>query len=64
VLTQDGHVICYESHKLKDHEINYVTHDLDLVVVIHALKMWCHYLMGRKFILLIDNNGVKHLFNQ
>jgi hypothetical protein len=40
VLTQDGQVICYESCKLKEHERNYVTHDLELAVVIHALKMW------------------------
>jgi len=40
VLTQDGHVICYESHKLKEHERNCVTHDLELAVVIHTLKMW------------------------
>jgi hypothetical protein len=64
VLSQDGHVICYESQKLKEHERNYVTHDLELAVVIHALKMWQHYLMGRKFLLLTDNNGVKHLFSQ
>jgi hypothetical protein len=29
VLTQEGHVICYESRKLKEHEQNYVTHDLE-----------------------------------
>jgi hypothetical protein len=40
VLTQEGHVICYESQKLKEHERNYVTHNLELAVVIHALKMW------------------------
>jgi hypothetical protein len=40
VLTQEGHVICYESQKLKEHERNYVTHDLELATVIHALKMW------------------------
>jgi hypothetical protein len=32
--------------------------------VIHALKMWRHYLIGRKFLLLTDNSGVKHLFSQ
>jgi hypothetical protein len=40
VLTQEGNMICYESQKLKEHERNYVTHDLELAVVIHALKMW------------------------
>jgi hypothetical protein len=64
VLTQEGHVICYESRKLKEHERNYVTHDLELAAVIHALKMWRHYIMGRKFLLLTDNSGVKYLFSQ
>jgi hypothetical protein len=50
--------------KLKEHERNYVTHDLELAAVIHALKMWRHYIMGRKFLLLTDNSGVKYLFNQ
>jgi hypothetical protein len=59
-----AHVIFYESRKLKDHERNYVTHELELAVVIHALKMWRHYLMGRKFLLLTANSGVKFLFNQ
>ena len=30
VLMQDNHVICYESRKLKEHERNYATHDLEL----------------------------------
>jgi hypothetical protein len=30
VLTQNGHVIGYESRKLKEHERNYATHDLEL----------------------------------
>jgi hypothetical protein len=64
VLTKDGHIICYESRKLKEHERNYGTHDLELAIVIHALKMWWHYLMGRKIMLLTNNNGLKHLFSQ
>ena len=64
VLTQDGHVICYESCKLKEHERNYITHDLDIEVVIHVLKMWRHYLMGRKCMLLTNNIGVNFLISQ
>jgi hypothetical protein len=40
VLTQEGHIICYESLKLKEYERNYITHHLELAAVIHALKMW------------------------
>ena len=64
MLTQDAHIIYYESCKLKKHERNHVTHDLELTIVIHALKMWRHYLVGKKFMLLIDKSGVKNLFSQ
>ena len=39
VLTQEGHVIAYESWKLKTHENNYATYDLELAAIIHALKI-------------------------
>ena len=51
VLTQEGHVIAYESRNLKVHEKNYVTYHLELAAIIHALKMWRHHLIGRNFIL-------------
>ena len=49
VLMQDNHVICYESRKLKEYEKNYATHDLELASIVHALKMWRHYFMGKQF---------------
>jgi hypothetical protein len=64
VLTQNGHVISYDSRKLKEHEGNYTTYDLELDVIVHALKTWRHYLMGKKFELRIDDNGLKYLFEQ
>ena len=53
-----------ESRKLKEHEKNYATHDLELATIIHALKMWRHYLIGRRFILMSDNISLKYLFDQ
>ena len=38
--------------------------DLELAVVLHALKMWRHHLIGRKFILMTDNKGLKYLLDQ
>ena len=61
---RDNHVICYESRKLKEHEKNYATHDLELATIVYALKMWRHYLMGRRFELRIDHCGMKYLFDQ
>src|SRR3954470_23385060 len=43
VLMQDQKVIAYGSRQLKPHEVNYPTHDLELAVVVFALKLWrCH----------------------
>ena len=39
VLMQNDKVIAYDSRQLKDHEKNYATHDLELAVVVFALKM-------------------------
>ncbi|KAL0539905.1 hypothetical protein IC582_024126 [Cucumis melo] len=47
VLMQQGKVVAYASHQLKSHEQNYPTHDLELAVVVFALKIWRHYLYGK-----------------
>ena len=39
VLMQDDWVIAYASRQLRKHEVNYPTHDLELAVVVHALKI-------------------------
>jgi hypothetical protein len=57
-------VICYESRKLKEHERHYATHDLELTTIVHALKMWRHYLMGKIFKLRTNHSGMKYLFGQ
>ena len=44
VLMQRDKVISYASRKLKVHENNYPTHDLELAAVVFALKIWRHYL--------------------
>jgi len=52
----NGHVVCYESRKLKEHERHYATHDLESASIMHALKMWRHYLVGKRFELRTDHS--------
>ena len=58
MLIHDGQVIVYECRKLKDHEINYPTHDFELVVIVHALFCWRHFLLGHSFELHSDHRSL------
>jgi hypothetical protein len=64
VIMQDGHVVAYASQQLRKHEVNYPTHDLELAVVVHALKIWRHYLMGKRCELYTDHKSLKYIFRQ
>jgi hypothetical protein len=64
VLMQEGHVIAYTSRQLRKHELNYPTHDLELAAVVHALKIWRHYIMGNKCQVCTDHNSLKYIFTQ
>ena len=46
ILILHDKVIAYASTKLKSHERNYPTPDLDLAATIFVLKKWRHYLYG------------------
>jgi hypothetical protein len=48
VLMQDDHVVTYASRKLRKHEEKYLTHDLELVAMVHVLKIWRHYIIGKR----------------
>lgn len=61
---QEGNVICYDSHKLKEHERKYVTHELDLDTIVHALKIWRHYLLGKKIKLRTNQMSLRNLFKK
>ncbi|KAK8934166.1 hypothetical protein KSP39_PZI014581 [Platanthera zijinensis] len=64
VLLQRGSVIAYGSRQLKVHERNYPVHDLELAAVIHALKLWRHYLYGVKVDIYTDHKSLKYLLDQ
>nr|ABA93571.1 retrotransposon protein, putative, Ty3-gypsy subclass [Oryza sativa Japonica Group] len=64
VLMQDGKVVAYASRQLRPHEKNYPTHDLELAAVVHALKIWRHYLFGTRTEVYTDHKSLKYIFTQ
>jgi hypothetical protein len=64
VLMQEGRVIAYASRQLKRHKEHYPTHDLELDAVVHALKIWRHYLLGNTCHIYTDHKSLKYIFTQ
>jgi hypothetical protein len=61
---REGHVIAYASRQLRKNELDYPTHDLELTVVVHALKISRHYIMGTKCKVHTDHKSLKYIFTQ
>jgi hypothetical protein len=49
---------------LRRYKEHYPTHDLELAVVVHALKIWRQYLLGNICHIYIDHKSLKYIFTQ
>nr|GEW74240.1 putative reverse transcriptase domain-containing protein [Tanacetum cinerariifolium] len=45
------------------HEKNYLTHSLELGLVVFTLKIWRHYLYGTKCIVFTDHKSLQHILD-
>jgi hypothetical protein len=63
-LNARGRVIAYASRQLRRHEEHYLIHDLELATVVHALKIWRHYLLGSICHVYTDHKSLKYIFTQ
>ena len=64
VLMQEGKVVAYASRQLRKHELNYPKHDLELAAMVHAQKIWRHYLYGETCEIYTDHKSLKYIFTQ
>lgn len=62
VLMQKGKVVAYASHQLRPHEANYLTRDMELAAVVHALKIWRYCLIVNRCEIYIDHKSLKYFF--
>ena len=57
-------MVAYASRRLKPYERNYPTRDLQLAVVVCALKIWRHYPYGVPCKIFTDHQSLKYIFTQ
>nr|GEV68261.1 putative reverse transcriptase domain-containing protein [Tanacetum cinerariifolium] len=64
VLMQREKVIAYASRQLRTHKENYTTYDLELGVVVFALRLWRHYLNGTKCVVYMDHQSLQYILDK
>ncbi|GJT49125.1 putative reverse transcriptase domain-containing protein [Tanacetum coccineum] len=64
IMMQKEKVVAYNPRQLDVHKKNYTTHDLELGIVVFALKMWRHYLYGTKCVVFTDHKSLQHILDQ
>ena len=68
VLSQDQgcgeQPIAYESRKLSAAELNYPTHEKELLAIVHAIKVWRPYLEGKTFTVETDHASLEYIKSQ
>mgnify|MGYP006280086663 CR=1 FL=1 len=68
VLSQDQgkglQPIAYESRKLNPAERNYPIHDREMLAIVHALRVWRHYLEGPPVLGITDHDALRHFMTQ
>ena len=56
--------IAYESRKLQPAEVNYAVHEKEMLAIVHAIKLWRHYLEGRRFEVITDHQSLTYFKKQ
>ena len=64
VLSQEKRLVAFFSEKLSDARQKWSTYDNEFFFIVHALKMWEYYLVGRELVLYSDCDALKHLNSQ
>jgi len=62
-LTQNGRPIAFFSRTLHQHERKHPSVEKEAAAIIEAVRKWRHYLTGRRFLLITDQQAVSFMFD-
>jgi hypothetical protein len=61
---QEGRPFSFESQPLKGKDLHKPIYEKEMMVILHALKKWCPYLIGRHFKVKTNHDSLKYLLEQ
>ena len=60
VLMQEGRPMAFESRPLKRRDLHKPIYEKEMMAILHALKKWHPYLIGRHFKVKTDHDSLKY----
>jgi hypothetical protein len=64
VLMQEGRPLAFESSHIKGKNLLKPIYEKEMLAILHAVKKWCPYLIGRHFKVKIDHDSLKYFLEQ
>ena len=64
VLMQKWRPIAFESHPIKGKNLHKPIYEKEMLEILHALKKWHPYLMGRHFKVETNHDSLKYFLEQ
>jgi hypothetical protein len=64
VLMQEGRPLAFESRPLKGKDLHKPIYEKEMMAILHALKKWRPYLIGRHFKVKTDHDSLKYFLEQ
>jgi hypothetical protein len=64
LLMQEGRPMCYHSELFHGAVLDYPTYDKELFAIVHEVKKWKHYLLGKETIIHIEYQPLQYLQSQ
>jgi hypothetical protein len=64
ILMQEGRPISFESRPIKGKNLHKPIYEKEMLAILHALKKWHPYLMGRHFKVKTDHYSLKYFLEQ
>ena len=63
ILSQNGRPVAFLSHKLSEQELNWSSIEKEAYAIVWSVQKCRRYLLGSKFSILTDQQGVSYLFD-
>jgi hypothetical protein len=64
ILMQEGRLLAFESRPLKRKDLHKPIYEKEMMAILHALKKWHPYLIGRHFKVKTDHDSLKYFLEQ